>query len=189
MADTDTTISKTRIDAWDATLTEAQRWQVYDKLRTAPWYQVADWAAKEFGLAAEPSRAAMYRFAARMRSQESAHRIESALLARDEAGALVAAKSNDAETIAAYMALAQDLALSGDATTAVKYTKMALSISAQETKRRELDIKKRDQELREREVAVKEATSREIAVDVLLKQAGKNERAKELLRQFVEALG
>ena len=51
--------TKPRIDAWDAALTDAQRWSVYDKLRTMPWYKVAEWASAEFGLASEPSRAAM----------------------------------------------------------------------------------------------------------------------------------
>jgi len=68
------TATKPRIDAWDAALTDAQRWSVYDKLRTLPWYKVAQWASAEFGLASEPSRAAMYRFADRMRGQESARR-------------------------------------------------------------------------------------------------------------------
>ena len=45
---------------------------------------------EEFQLAEIPSRAGMYRFASRMRTLESAHRIESALTARDEAGALIA---------------------------------------------------------------------------------------------------
>ena len=65
---------------------------------------------------------------------------------------------------------------------------MALDIAAAQTKTKEMLIKQRDQDLREREVAIKEATSREIAVDVLLKQAGKNEKAQALLKQFVEAL-
>ena len=110
------TITKTRIDAWDAGLTDAQRWQVYDRLRRSPWYVVSAWAAEEFSLGEGPSRSAIYRFSSRMRGLESAHRIESALLARDEAGALVAATTDDAATITAYKAMAQDLALSGNLT-------------------------------------------------------------------------
>jgi hypothetical protein len=133
--------AKTRIDAWDAGLTDAQRWACYDKLRTLPWYKVAQWAAAEFGLGAEPSRAAMYRFADRMRGQESARRIERALAARDEAGALVSARTDDAETIAAYKAMAQELALDGHAEEALLYTKMALDIAAQATKAQEIALK------------------------------------------------
>ena len=146
MADTAT---KPRIDAWDAGLTDAQRWSVYDKLRTLPWYKVAEWAAAEFSLGAEPSRAAMYRFADRMRGQESARRIERALAARDEAGALVAARTDDAETIAAYKTLAQDLALDGHAEEAMLYTRMALDIAAQATKAQEIALKAAAQETKD----------------------------------------
>lgn len=141
--------AKTRIDAWDAGLTDAQRWTCYDKLRTMPWYKVAEWAAQEFDLASEPSRAAMYRFADRMRSQESSRRIERALAARDEAGALVAAKTDDAETIAAYKAMAQELALDGHAEEAMLYTRMALDIAAQQTKAREIQLKAAAQETKD----------------------------------------
>ena len=142
--------TKPRIDAWDAALTDAQRWSVYDKLRTLPWYKVAQWASAEFGLASEPSRAAMYRFADRMRSQESARRIERALSARDEAGALVAARTDDAETIAAYKTLAQDLALDGHAEEAMLYTRMALDIAAQQTKAQEIALKAAAQETKDK---------------------------------------
>lgn len=141
--------TKPRIDAWDAGLTDAQRWSVYDKLRTLPWYKVAEWAAAEFGLGAEPSRAAMYRFADRMRGQESARRIERALAARDEAGALVAARTDDAETIAAYKAMAQELALDGHAEEAMLYTRMALDIAAQATKAMEIELKAAAQETKD----------------------------------------
>jgi hypothetical protein len=138
------TPTKTRIDAWDAGLSEAQRWQVYDRLRRGRWYDVAKWVGEEFGVTA-PSRSSLYRFASRMRRDESAHRIESALLARDEAGALVAAQTDDEATITAYKALAQDLALSGDAESAMRYTRMALDIAAQTTKAQEIALKDRAQ--------------------------------------------
>lgn len=133
--------AKPRIDAWDAALTEAQRWQVYDRLRTQPWHAAAAWAAEEFRLESAPGRAAVYRFAARMRAMESAHRVERALAARDEAGALVAARTDDAETIAAYKAMAQELALDGRADEALAYTRMALDLAAQRTKAREVELK------------------------------------------------
>lgn len=140
---------KPRSDAWDAHLTEAQRWQAYDLFRRSPWYEVAEWAAAEFGLERAPARSAMYRWAARMRGQESARRIERAVAARDEAGALVAARTDDADTIAAYKALAQELALSGDAETARTYTRMALDLAAAQTKRAELELKAAAQETKD----------------------------------------
>ncbi len=132
--------TKRRIDAWDAPLTEAQRWQAYGRLRTQPWQDVAEWVAEEFGIAA-PSRSSIYRFADRMRPLEAARRLEEALAARDEAGALVAARTDDADTIAAYKALAQDLALRGDAETARIYTRMALDLATQQTAKAELALK------------------------------------------------
>ena len=133
--------TKPRCDAWDAALSDGQRWSIYDKFRQGRWYDVAAWAMEEFSLAEIPSRAGMYRFADRMRKLESAHRIESALTARDEAGALVAAKTDDVETINAYKALAQDMALTGDRQAAIEYTQMALSLAAQLTKTREIELK------------------------------------------------
>lgn len=141
--------TKTRIDAWDAGLTDAQRWACYDKLRTSTWYKVAEWAAQEFDLGAFPSRSGIYRFADRMRAQDSARRIERALAARDEAGALVAAKTDDAETIAAYKAMAQELALDGHAEEALLYTRMALDIAAQATKAQEIALKAAAQETKD----------------------------------------
>lgn len=183
MADTDTTISKTRIDAWDATLTEAQRWQVYDRMRTAQWYDVAAWAAEEFGLATQPSRSGLYRFASRMRGAESAHRIERALAARDEAGALVAARTDDAATVAAYKVLAQDLALSGDAENAIKLTRMALDIAAQQTKAQEIELKAAQLKLAQDKFKAAEARLgeiRDVTEDLKLSDEERTARIKEI---------
>lgn len=139
---------KPRCDAWDAPLAEAQRWEVYDRLRRAPWQRVAKWAAEEFGVE-EPSRAAIYRFSARLRKLESARRVEEALLARDEAGALVAAKCDDKTLASAFMTLAQDLALRGDAKTARSYTQMAISLADGARRRAEIDLKARAQDTRD----------------------------------------
>ena len=91
-----TTTTKPRADAWDAGLTDAQRWQAYDQMRRARWYEVAEWAQAEFGLARAPGRNALYAWAKRMRSMESAHRIEQAIQAREEIGAMAGtAAAND----------------------------------------------------------------------------------------------
>ena len=67
-------IAKLRIDSWDAALTDAQRWTVFDKSRRASWAEVAEWIAAEYGVEA-PSRSAFYRFLDRMRGMESGHRL------------------------------------------------------------------------------------------------------------------
>jgi hypothetical protein len=145
------TATKPRSDAWDATLDEGQRWAVYERFRRAPWYQVAKWAAEEYGVA-EPSRTAIYRWADRMRASESAHRLEQAILARTEAGELAkAAKQDDAALIDAYKTLAADLAMThGDAAGAMKFTKMALAIAESRVRGRELEIKARAQGTKEK---------------------------------------
>ena len=107
------TPTKPRIDAWDAPLTEEQRWQAYAKLRRSTWYEAAQWVSEEFGIPA-PSRAAIYRWAKRMRSQESARRLEQAVQARAEIGALAGAAAANDKLVAGYKALALEIALQGD---------------------------------------------------------------------------
>lgn len=141
--------SKPRSDAWDADLTEAQRWQAYDLFRRSPWYAVAEWAHKEFGLRRAPGRGALYRWARRMRQDESAHRIEQAVQARDEIGALAHTAAADAALIDAYKSLAADLALKGNASDAVKYTVMAMEIGNAQRKAAELELKARAQETKD----------------------------------------
>jgi len=142
---------KPRIDAWDAGLTDQQRWDAYDRLRRLPWQKVSLWAAEEFGVE-PPSRSGLYRFASRLRKLESAHRLECALAARDEAGALVAAETDDRTLVAAYKTLAQDLALKGDAKTAETYTRMALQLADSARRRAELDLKGRAQKTRDEQL-------------------------------------
>ncbi len=187
--------TKTRIDAWDAGLSEAQRWQVYDRLRRGRWYDVSRWAREEYHLPEGPSRAALYRFAARMRQDESAHRIESALLARDEAGALVAARTDDEATIGAYKAMAQDLALSGNAESAMRYTRMALDIAAQQTKSQEIALKAAAQDTKDKTLRLArekfEAAERRLAAvrDALGQAKSAGGLTEETLKRIEQAAG
>jgi len=140
-----TDLSKPRTDAWDASLTEAQRWEAYERFRQFTWRQVASWLEEEHGIAT--SKTALYRWAARMRRIESAHRIEQAVTAREEAGDLAAAaRQDDATLVEAYKTLAADIALrTGDAAAASKFLKMALAIAEANRARAELDLKTRAQ--------------------------------------------
>ena len=142
---------KPRIDAWDAPLTESQRWDAYDRMRRAPWQRVSEWAAAEFGVP-PPSRAALYRFCDRMRPLEAARRLEEAAAARDEAGALVAAKCDDSTLAASFVTLAQNLAVRGDPKTAKTYVQMALSIADAARRRAELDLKSRAQKTKDEQL-------------------------------------
>lgn len=182
--------SKPRSDAWDADLTEAQRWQAYDLFRRSPWYAVAEWAHKEFGLRRAPGRGALYRWARRMRQDESAHRIEQAVQARDEIGALAHTAAADAALIDAYKSLAADLALKGNASDAVKYTVMAMEIGNAQRKAAELELKARAQETKDAQLRLArekfEAAERrlnaakEVVSDSKLTDAERTARMKEI---------
>ena len=161
-------LQKPRSDAWDAPLTEAQRWQAYAQFRRSPWFEVSSWVEEQFGIAA-PSRSALYRWAARMRGLESAHRIEQAVTAREEIGTLATAVATDAALIDAYKTLAADLALKGNAADAVKFTVMAMELGAGQRKAAELDLKARAQETKD--AALKLAREKFEAAEARLAEA------------------
>jgi hypothetical protein len=152
--DSDTLIAaKPRIDAWDALLTEAQRWSVYYMMRRASWTQVAAWIEKELQCN-PPSRTALYAFTARMRKAESCHRIEQAVLARQEAGELASkGAQNDADLIEAFKAMAADVAFrTGDVEAATAYTKLALELADSKNKKTELDLKAAAQSTKDKQL-------------------------------------
>lgn len=132
--------NKVRADAWDATLSEEQRWTCYDLFRRMTWYKLAEHVETEYGVR-RPGRNALYNWAARMRRDESAHRIEQSIQAREEVGALANTTATDSKLVDAYKSMATDLALKGNATDAVRFTQMAMAIAAQTTKTRELELK------------------------------------------------
>ena len=139
-------MSKLRTDSWAAGLTEEQCWQLYYKSRALRWNEAAEWAVKEFGIDS-PSRTAFYAWLGRMRAEESAHRLEQAATAAAEAAALAKTQTSDEAQIAAYKAMATELALrTGSADEAAKFVNMAAALSERRLRARELDIKARAQE-------------------------------------------
>lgn len=134
------TPAKVRIDAWDAPLTEEQRWRAYGVFRKSSWLELAEWVEAEYGLA-RPSKSAIYRWAKRMRSQESAHRLDQALIARAEIGALAGTTATKDKLIGGWLAMATELGLNSDAATAERFTKMAMQLSAQQLAERDLELK------------------------------------------------
>ena len=186
--------TKPRADAWDAALTDAQRWQAYDQMRRARWYQVAEWAQAEFGLPRAPGRNALYAWAKRMRSLESAHRIEQAIQAREEIGALAGTAAASDRLIEAYQSLAAELALKGNAPDAVRLTSMAMQLAAQQTAAAELAIKR--QRLGQQQDALRlarekfEAAEAKIAaVRDAVGKAREGGLTPETLRKIEEAAG
>lgn len=184
-----TELNKPRSDAWDADLTEAQRWQAYAQFRRSPWFEVSKWIAGQFGLAA-PSRSALYRWAGRMREQESAHRLEQAITAREEIGTLASTVATDAALIDAYKTLAADLALKGNAGDAVKFTVMAMELGNGQRKAAELELKARAQQTKDEQLRLArekfEAAERRlndakaVVGDVKLTDAERTARIREI---------
>ncbi len=145
-------MSKLRTDSWASALTEEQSWQLYYKSRALRWNEAADWAVKEYGVEA-PSRTAFYAWLAHMRAEESAHRLEQAATAAAEAAALAKTKTSDEAQIAAYKAMATELALrTGSADEAAKFVNMAAALSERRLRARELDIKARAQETKDEQL-------------------------------------
>ena len=141
--------SKLRTDSWAAALSEEQQWQLYWKSRLLRWNEAADWAVKEFGIDA-PSRTAFYAWAARMRGEESAHRLEQAATAAAEAGALAGTLAKDDALIAAYKAMGAELALrTGSAREAERFVYMAARMGDQRLKAEELKLKAAAQETKD----------------------------------------
>ncbi len=142
----------TRPDSWAASLTEEQSWALYYKARGLRWNEAADWAVKEFGCDA-PSRTAFYAWQKRMRSEESAHRLEQAAISSAEAAALAKEKTKDAATVDAFKAMAVDLALrTGNAKEAERFVMAAVAVQDRILKERELALKARGQETRDEQL-------------------------------------
>lgn len=189
-------MSKLRTDSWASSLTEEQSWQLYYKSRALRWNEAAEWAVKEFGIDS-PSRTAFYAWLGRMRAEESAHRLEQAATAAAEAAALAKTQTSDEAQIAAYKAMATELALrTGSADEAAKFVNMAAALSERRLRARELDIKARAQETKDEQLKLArekfEATERRLAA---VQEAVKAARAtdgglsEEALAKIEQAVG
>lgn len=121
-------MKKRRMDAWDASLTEEQRWEAYEKAKGVAWPAFAAWIDAEYGV--RPGKTAIYDWMAHMRAQEGQHRLERAIAARKELKGLSEAAALDAQTADAYMALANDAILSGDPEKAARIVAAAVQINA-----------------------------------------------------------
>ena len=145
-------MSKLRTDSWAGALTEEQGWQLYYKARGLRWNEATEWAVKEFGID-PPSRTAFYAWLGRMRAEESAHRLEQAATAAAEAAALAKTQTSDEAQIAAYKAMATELALrTGSAKEAEKFINMAGALADKRLKAAELKLKARAQETKDEQL-------------------------------------
>ncbi|MBR2066322.1 MAG: hypothetical protein IJ983_04465 [Kiritimatiellae bacterium] len=189
-------MSKLRTDSWASALTEEQGWQLYYKSRALRWNEAADWAVKEFGVDA-PSRTAFYSWLGRMRAEESAHRLEQAATAAAEAAALAKTQTSDEAQIAAYKAMATELALrTGSADEAAKFVNMAAALSERRLRAQELKLKARAQQTKDETLRLArekfEAAERRLAA---VQDAVKSAKTSgggltpETLRKIEEAAG
>ena len=145
-------MKKRRLDAWDAPLTEAQRWEAYEKAKGLSWSAFAAWLEAEYALS--PGKNAIYDWLAYMRTQEAAHRLERAIAARKELKGLSDAGALDAQTADAYMALANDAILGGDPDKAAKIVAAAAQINAASLRIREQQLQAERLALQEQSLAL-----------------------------------
>ena len=189
-------MSKLRTDSWAANLTEEQAWALYYKARGLRWNEAADWAVKEYGVEA-PSRTAFYAWLGRMRKEESAHRLEQAATAAAEAAALAKTKTSDEAQIAAYKAMATELALrTGSAKEAEKFIQMAATLADKRLKAAELKLKDRAQQTKDETLRLarekfEAAEKRLAAVQEAVKAARANDGglSEEALAKIEQAVG
>jgi hypothetical protein len=187
-----------RIDSWEEPLAEDQRWQVYDRLRHYPWYQVATWAAEEFALAAAPSRSSLYRFRAHMRDQESEHRIETLIREKqslrremDRVGGI------SDELKAAYEHRAVEAEASGDHEGSQKWLKLALDLRESAIEGEKLALKREAEDRAKSSLALerekfeeqkrRNAEAKAKLTDVVQDRAGGLD--EETIRKIEEAAG
>jgi hypothetical protein len=135
-----------RRDAWYAQLSEEERWAVYERALHLPYPAVAEYVKKTYDVTV--SRSAYYRFQDWMRPQQSARRLEQAVLARREAKALADRAGAKKELSDAFMAMGAEIALrTGDAAQAQDWIKMAASLVAAAQKDREIELRAQAQKL------------------------------------------
>lgn len=185
------TSPKMRVDSWAAPLSEAQRWEVYYRMRRGRWTEVAAWLGKDVGIE-PPSRTALYEFVKRMRSQEQAHRIEQGVLAAAEAGELARnAGQNNADLIEAFRAMAaNDAMTNNDPAAAGEWLKLSLALADERMKTLEIDLKNRAQRTKDKTLALArekfEAAearlnqAKDIVTDAKLSDAERTARMKEI---------
>jgi hypothetical protein len=136
-----TDFRKPRADRWDAALSEAQRWAIYERSRRFPWPDMTTWIEEEHHITV--SRNAYYRWQREMRTEESAHRIETALSVKENVRREMDAVGDmDQELEFAWEQLAMESALKGDEEAGMRYLAMSMKLRESALERAKLQIKK-----------------------------------------------
>lgn len=175
---------KRRTDSWDASLTEAQQAQVYDRMRRFPWYAVAKWVADEFHID-PPSRAGLYRFRDWFADHESEYLLLQRIKDRDALEReLAAAGATDPQALA--KALGNDVVAArarGDDQAVERAIRLYTSVCKVSGGTKDLEIKLRRLELLEKKAAQAKAT-----LEAAAGAAGKGGITPETLKAVEEAL-
>ena len=175
---------KRRTDSWDASLTEAQQAQVFDRMRRFPWYAVSKWIAEEFHIDA-PSRAGLYRFRDWFADHESEYLLLQRIKDRDSLEReLTAAGATDPQALS--KALGNDVVAArarGDDQAVERAVRLYTSVCKVAGGTEDLKIKLRRLELLEDNAAKAKATLAAAAG-----AAGKGGITPETLKAVEEAL-
>lgn len=142
---------KRRADAWDATLSEEEKWKLFEYANSHPFPQALE--ALPAGTR-RPNYNSFYTWLRFMRTKEAAHRIASAIASRQELNGLSGAAALNAATADAYLALANSALLNGEpekasqiVAAATKINAAALRIKEQRNKEERLRIQRENLEL------------------------------------------
>lgn len=133
-------VKKTRTDAWEAKLEDAQRSALYVR-GSAMSYQAAKlWALQDLKVKL-PSQSAWYRFLARLREEDSALRLAKASSVSKEIG-LLSAKGGiaDLDLVKSFQSMASEQALAGNSQEANRYVNMACLIANSAARSEEVRI-------------------------------------------------
>lgn len=185
-----------RADSWAASLTPEQSWLLYNKSLRCKWELAAAWAVKEFGLEKAPSRTAFYAWRNAMHDEEHEHRMEQAAMAAADAAALGEKVTKDEALIAAFKAIATEVALqTGDGKTTKAFIESAVKIQEKILETKELVLKERAQATKEADLSLarekfEAAEKRLSAVQDAVKSAKtKGGLTEETLKKIEEAAG
>ena len=132
-----------RADAWYASLSESQQWQLYAiAKRTRDWAAVVQAARDNFQLEAEVSRSGFYRWRDRMRQLDAEQRRLSIIASQAQAREVAANHDiKDPVLVNALLAFATDRAASDDTDDATKLINAAMAIKDRIQRDAELKLK------------------------------------------------
>ena len=166
-------MSKTRTDAWDAALSDEQRWAIYFRSKSHSFTEMLPWIESEHQVS--PTISSYYRFLKRMREDEFTHKIDLAAQAASEAARLAGeSRCADEATIEAYKSLAADAAFrTGDAKEANHWIHAAMAIQDRLLKQQEIALKVQAEERKSEEL--------KIAQEKLKIEQAKSQKATETI--------